>query len=147
MRFNIFLNDETILEAAALCELHYIEPGFLNSLCSVESFNFTKDNGSDVADKIFNSELEINIRPYRTKLPWSKVIGYAKGNTIFVNTRKLDLSLEDRVCNLFHEYLHLLGYSHNGNRVSEFNNGTVPYKVSKMFSEFVMRKISNEPIN
>ena len=132
------MDDKTIHQAAALVKKHYNDLVFLKNVAQIESFNFTRDKGIDVAHKINESEITMNIKSYRTWSPFSKVIGHAKGDTIFINTRKLDLSLEDRIENLFHEYLHLLGYSHKGNYVNEFNNGTVPFKVARIFSVYVI---------
>lgn len=130
--------DERIALASKLVMDHYKDMAFLERLALIQSFNHTKDSGAHVALRILRANIDIVIKPYKTFSPWSKVIGHAKGNTIYVNTRKLDLPLEDRVANIMHEALHLLGYSHKGNRVTEYNLGSVPYKVSKMFSEYVM---------
>lgn len=139
MKFNIFMTDERIHQAAALVEKHYKDNDFLNRIRGVKSFNFTTDTGEVVASKILSSDLTMNIRPYKTKWPWSKAIGYAAGNTIYVNTRKLDLPLADRVNNFFHEPLHLIGYSHNSNnKASGDSLESVPYKCGKIFSEYVM---------
>ncbi len=137
MKFNIKMDDKTIRQAAALVERHYDDYKFLDLVSNSTSFNYTKDRGFVVADKIFNGIIGMNIVPYKTWSPWSKVIGYAKGNTIYVNTRKLDLPLKDRVENFMHEPLHLLGYSHKGNSNNEFNRNTVPYRVASVFVKYL----------
>lgn len=54
------------------------------------------------------------IVPYKTKNPFSSVIGHAEGNTIFENVRKMDsLTLAQRVGHIGHETTHLFGYSHD----------------------------------
>jgi len=138
MKFEIHMDNERIHQAAALVEKHYKDIQFLHKVEMNKTFNFTSRNGLYVAHDIRQSELTMKIKSYTTWNPFSKVIGHAKGDTIFINTRKLDLSLEDRIQNLFHEYLHLLGYKHKGNSVNEFNNGTVPFNVAKIFSQYVM---------
>jgi predicted metallopeptidase len=140
MKILLQMEDVVIEEAARLVAFHYGDYKFLEKLRTMGRFNHTNHTGHDVAKALQNNRLEIIIRPYKTFSPWSKVIGYAKGNVIFVNTRKLDLPLRDRVENLMHEALHLLGYQHNGNRVTPYNLGTVPYKVAAMFADYVMEK-------
>ena len=130
--------DKRIALASKLVMDHYTDSKFLEMLYDVKSFNHTDDNGYAVGRKLLLANALIVIKPYKTKWPWSSVIAHAKNGTIYVNTRKLDLPLEDRVANIMHEALHLLGYSHKGNRVTEYNKLTVPYLVSKMFSEYVM---------
>ena len=137
MKFEIFINDPIIHKAANIVETHYKDEAFLKLLCGIEKFNFTYQSGVHVADNISVSELKMQIKPYKTWNPYSKVIGYASGNTIFVNDRKLNLPLKDRVENFFHEPMHLLGYSHKGNSVNVFNLGTVPYKTASMFIKYL----------
>jgi hypothetical protein len=137
MRFEIFINDPVIHKAANLVESHYRDEAFLKLLCGVDSFNYTNDHGIDVAVKISGSNLKMQIKSYKTWSIFSKVIGYASKDTIFVNTRKLNLPLKDRVENFFHEPMHLLGYSHKGNSVNAFNLGTVPYKTASMFVKYL----------
>lgn len=132
------LNDEKIEAAARLLAFHYRDYKWLEKLRTIPSFNHTTHSGNHVAEALYDCQILIEIRPYKSKWPWSKAIGYARGNTVWVNTRKLDLPLKDRVSNFMHEALHLLGYSHNGNYVTEYNNGTVPYKVGDMFADYVM---------
>lgn len=137
MKFTIELQNETIRKAASLVMDHYKDSVFLFNLGYVQNFNHTHDSGYALGKKIFNCDLGMTIKPYKTFSPWSNVIGYATGNTIFVNTRKLDLPLKDRVENLFHEPMHLLGYSHKGNRVNAYNLGTVPYKAAAIFVKYL----------
>tara|TARA_R110000868_G_scaffold268180_1_gene527408 strand:+ start:1642 stop:2055 length:414 start_codon:yes stop_codon:yes gene_type:complete len=131
------MDDKVIHDAAALVEEHYKDEKFLFKLGTIQKFNYAYDSGHDVRVKIFNSDIVMNIVPYKTKLPWSKAIGYASGDTIYVNTRKLDLPLADRVENFMHEPMHLLGYSHKGNYNNEFNRGTVPYRVAEIFRKYL----------
>jgi predicted metallopeptidase len=137
MNIKLEINDETIRKAASLVMEHYKDEEFLVNVRATGSFNHTKDRGNSIADKIIDSNLEITIKPYKTFSPWSKVIGYAKGNVIYVNTRKFDLPLKDRVENIFHEFLHTLRYSHKGNRVTAYNLRSVPYAVSSMFVKYL----------
>jgi hypothetical protein len=137
MRFNIKMDDKTIHEAAGLVEKHYKDSAFLRRVGEIEKFSYSATKGFDVVNKLQASSIVMTITPHKTKWPWSKVIGYASGNTIYINTRKLDLPLKDRVENFMHEPLHLLGYSHKGNANNEFNRGTVPYKVASIFVKYL----------
>jgi hypothetical protein len=137
MKFEIFINDPVIHKAANLVETHYKDSEFLFNLGAIQNFNHSYDSGYAVGVKIFNSELKIQIKPYKTWSPWSNVIGYASGNTIYCNTRKLHLPLKDRVENFFHEPMHLLGYSHKGNYVNAFNLNTVPYRTASIFVKYL----------
>lgn len=130
------VNNETVRQACRLVEANFKSNSYLNSLISVK-FNFTNDSGYEVAKNTEVFEGTIYVKSYTTFSPWSKVIGYAKGNTIHINTRKLDLPLKDRIENIRHEIFHLQGYSHNGNRVTEFNLKTVPYLGANMFAKFI----------
>jgi hypothetical protein len=138
MKFNIFIANETILKAANLVTEHYDDDMFFALLMKEKSFNNTSDDGHDVARKIVKSCLTMNVKAYKTFSPWSNVIGYASKDTIYCNSRKFDLALKDRTANFMHEPLHLLGYSHKGNRVTEFNKGTVPYKVAEIFVAYLV---------
>ena len=137
MKIIIEMQGETIRKAASLVMEHYKDPGFLVNLGAIHNFNHTNDTGYELGRKIYNSDMTMTIKPYSTFSPWSKAIGYASGNTIFVNVRKLDLSLKDRIENLFHESMHLLGYSHKGNRVNEYNLKTVPYLGANLFVKYL----------
>jgi hypothetical protein len=138
MKFNIKMDDKVIHEAAALVEKHYIDSGFLRRIGEIQKFSYTVKKGFDVVSSLQASSVVMTIAPYKTKWPWSKVIGYASGNTIYVNTRKLDLPLKDRVQNLFHEPCHLLGYRHSrDNKVSKLNDESVPYKVAAIFVKYL----------
>lgn len=137
MKFNIQINNETIRQAAALVMSHYKDDDFITSIECHGSFNHTTDRGYTVADKIRLCNIEMNVVAYTTRLPWSKVIGHAKGNTIYCNTRKFNLPLKDRVQNFFHEPMHLLGYHHKGNKVNAFNLQTVPYKSASIFVKYL----------
>jgi len=130
------VNHETVREACRLVGASFKHNDFLNSLLDI-NFNFTPESGYEVAKNTEVFEGTVYVKPYTTFSPWSKVIGYAQGNTIYVNTRKLDLPLKDRVENIRHEIFHLQGYAHKGNRVTEFNLKTVPYLGASLFVKYL----------
>lgn len=123
-----------------IVEKYYHSPAFYQSILD-ERFNGLKLRNVIYGDEVHASQLHMSyivyVRPYRTWNPWSRVIGHARGNTIFVNTRKLDLSLEDRVINIRHEIFHIEGFQHPNNNPTEFDYGTVPYKGSVLFAKFL----------
>jgi hypothetical protein len=134
------INHPTLQQSALLFMRHYRDSEFLDLVKNVSKFNHTQDSGEVVAKKIEQAALTIKVVPYKTWSPWSKVVAYAEGNTIFVNTRKINLPLADRVENLMHESLHVLNYSHQGNYVTAYNLKTAPFLVGAMFSKYVMSK-------
>lgn len=130
------INNKTIQESVQLVLTHYKDAGFRDIIAHAR-FNHTNDSGLDIYWKTFDFYQIVYIKAYTTFSPWSSVIGYAKGNTIYVNTRKLHLPLKDRVENIRHEIFHLQGYSHKGNRVTEYNLKTVPFKGAALFVKYL----------
>jgi hypothetical protein len=147
MKIYILTDNTTIEMAAHLFAKYYNDYRFLEYLRTVPYFNHTTDNGSIVAKKLKNANIEILIREYKPLWRWSKAIGYATFDkeknlgTVFVNTYKIDLPLYERVNNLMHESLHMLGYSHKGNSKTTYNLKTVPYKVGAIFEGYVKAKV------
>jgi hypothetical protein len=139
MKFYVKLNDHKVKMACLIVSKHFKDEEFLLMVEKVDKFNDYDGNGKDVAKVIRNfcGCQEIDVEPYKTVNPWSSVVGYAKDKKIFINTRKLHLPLGDRVENIYHEFLHLCGFSHSGNR-PDFE--TVPYKVSNMFFKYCLDK-------
>lgn len=136
MKIVVEMNDKTILEAVRLVTMHFKDKSLKDFFSDVK-FNHTDDYGLDVYWNTFDFNQIVYVKPYKTFSPWSKVIGYAQGQTIYVNTRKLDLPLKDRIENLRHELYHLQGYSHKGNRVTAYNLGTVPFKGAALFVKYL----------
>lgn len=125
-----------------MVEKHYHDIAFYNSIKD-EKFNGIKTINSITGAFVYWEKLLLSsvvyVKPYKSWSPWSRVIGYAKGDTIFVNTRKLDLPLKDRVENIRHEIFHREGFSHNGNRVTAHNLQTVPFKGASLFVKYLER--------
>jgi hypothetical protein len=130
------VNNETIRQACGLVQLHFKDKDLEDFFNDVK-FNYTTNNGNDVCWNSLNFEETVYVKPYTSLSPWSKVIGYATDNTIYINTRKLDLPLKDRIENIRHECYHLQGYSHKGNKVTEFNLKTVPYLGANLFVKYL----------
>lgn len=130
------VNNETVRQACGLVQLHFKDKALKDFFNDVK-FNHTEDYGLDVYWNTFDFNKIVYVKPYTSLSPWSKVIGYATDNTIYINTRKLGLSLKDRIENIRHEIFHLQGYSHKGNRVTKFNLNTVPYFGASLFVKYL----------
>lgn len=130
------VNNETVREACRLVQEHFTDKDFAVMLRRVK-FNHTHENGSDIEVNCYSFFKTVYVKPYKTFSPFSKVIGYAKNNTIYINTRKLDLPLKDRIENIRHEIWHLQGYSHKGNRVTQYNLKTVPFLGANLFVKYL----------
>jgi hypothetical protein len=115
---------------------HFKDEAYKDFVAGVK-FNYTNNNGLDIFWNTFNFEKIVYVKSYTSLSPWSKVIGYATDNTIYINTRKLGLPLKDRIENIRHEIFHLQGYSHKGNRVNEYNLKTVPYLGANLFLKYL----------
>lgn len=134
------VNNEDIRKASLIVMKHFLDKEFLDRVEAVDRFNYTEHSPLEVSLRLkaVVPFLEIYIKPYKTLNPFSRVIGYAQSNTIFVNTRKIDLPYYERVENIAHETLHLCGYKHRGNYVNAFNLKTVPYMVGSIFKNYVV---------
>ena len=130
------VDNEIVKKACELVEMHYKDEEFLKVMDST-TFNMP---GMKYSYVVKNSSIEISVKSYRTRNPFSSVVGYFDGKTIWVNTRKIDMPLEDRTANIWHELSHAMGWQHKGNRVTEFNLKTVPYLGSKLFVDYLKQK-------
>lgn len=142
MKITLNLNHEIVRNAASALIRYHADAEFIARIAKEPYFNHTLDSPEEVANNILEimPNIEFTIVTYKTFNPFSRVIGHARGNTIYVNERKIDLPYLDRVANLFHESCHLIGYSHKGNRVTAYNLKTVPYRVADIFKSYVAEK-------
>jgi hypothetical protein len=138
MKISMHFNHPVTREACRLVMMHYQDKAFLE-LITQEKFNHTLSDSFTVSQRLKSLMfgLEIEVELYKTINPWSNVIGYAEGSTIYVNSRKLNLPLWDRVENIYHEATHLCGFSHKGNSPDKYNLQTVPYKASNIFAKYL----------
>lgn len=140
MEFDVRLDHPIIKLSADLTAKHCQDALFFKNLLKVKKFNHTKLSTIEVIQKLGHEaqKVSIVIEGYKTLNPWSKVIGHAQGSTIYINTRKIDeLDVFQRCANIYHEFTHLAEFSHDGNRVTWYNNESVPYKTAKIFEQYL----------
>lgn len=130
--------DENVRKACMMLMKHSQDIQFLKRIQNVTKFNHTLMEPNYVASVLFTySEVcEITVKNYKTVNPWSRVLGYAEGNTIYINERKT-LNAIERAGNLYHEFCHLAGFNHDGNRPTKYNLLTVPYLCGNMFEKYL----------
>jgi hypothetical protein len=86
----------------------------IKEISDKDDFKYDSGLGVEVALRLIAAREKVNIYTYR---PWrksSKVIGYYNKGNVYFNLYKLpDLSLNDFVGTLLHEYAHHCGFHHN----------------------------------
>lgn len=102
-------------------------------------FTYTEEENWKVIEKIewaFGGNTDIIVELYTPVNPWTSAIGYSNGtNTIFVNERKINyLSSYDYAGNIAHEWMHVLGFSHGDNYITEEKKKSVPYAFGYLIS-------------
>lgn len=105
------------------------DPAFLAKVENWTKFDFTSDTPRTVATRLEKAgTVKIRVGFY-TGWWWSKAIAYEDGGAIYFNTRK-EAYGAGGVGNIAHEFMHALGYSHNGNSPAGQEN-TVPWRVGQ----------------
>ena len=143
MKIKNLVNDPKVVEACRLMLNYSLDERFLAKVCNSSPFTYTHYDPVNVARVMKENfpTLEIQVKAYRTWNPFSRVIGYAKGNVIYINTRKINLPIRDRVENIMHESLHLIGFRHaRDNKAVGDSLKSVPYKVAAIFAEFIFEE-------
>ena len=145
---DMFINETQIPKIQQACDRADI---FLNDYLSIikqeTHFTHTKLTVNQVYDSIkvgLDLKPRLVVRLYRSRLPWSKAIGYTtKGSSIiFLNSRMIDSrSTHDYVNTLVHEALHttiLGGFSHGSNN-PRGKEQSVNYRIGQLAEEFSQR--------
>lgn len=103
-------------------------------------FKYNSGTGEKVFLELYKDHSIVNVYTYKPFYRWSKVIGYSDGKSVFINIRKLpNLSLNDIIGNLIHEYSHHCGFSHGSNTPSEEKNKfSVPYFLSSNLERWLL---------
>ena len=128
-------SQDLVRTSAATVSTVMSDARFLSQVENVVSYDYTADSPAQIADKIRNAgEVKINVGFYRGWF-WSRAIAYEQDGAIYFNTRKFGYGAGG-VENVAHEFMHALGYAHNGNSPAG-NEHTVPWMIGKMVGKFV----------
>lgn len=133
--FNVESNDKK-LQAAGRLVVDFFKQLKIEDL--PHNFNHTLETGPIVyltIRQVLDSGVQgvFHVTEYSPWNRWTRAIAYAKNGTIFINKYKLpQLEIADYVGNFAHETMHLLGYTHRGNYVNDYNLKTVPYIVGAL---------------
>lgn len=137
MKIICTIDNDILKKATEIVNKHYCDLSFLDRLID-SKFNHTSDDGYEVAKKIVACTKTFYIIPYTHWNPLSSTFGHFEYPNYRLNMRKINaLNLKGRVKNIFHECMHGIGYSHKGNRVTEYNLGSVPYAASEIFVQYL----------
>lgn len=140
-RFYINVINDKVKDAAIFAErlLHY-ESNMMKELRLKNDWKYNSGSGEEVYQKIVKCDKIAPVFFYKPFNPFSKVIGYSDGKAIYINSRKINqLSHEDIVANLCHEWLHFgPGFSHGNNYPSKDKNEfSVNYYVSSNINKWL----------
>lgn len=133
--------DPKIIAAAARAEEFFSEL-IRGNIELPKFFTHTSDTPQAVigAVRVSVHDPATPVRQYTTFNRWSNVLGYTSRGAIYVNTRFSNRAdIADIAGNLAHEYCHILGYSHKGNRPTAYNLQTVPYVIGYLCRDFVKK--------
>ena len=133
-RFQNQTNQQKISDAIKIAEsllAHYSK--MLIEISNKNDFKYNSGKGVEVALALHAERSLVKVFTYKSKLPWSKSIGYSDGKAIYVNIRKLpEMSVVDVAANLLHEYSHAAGFHHSSNyKTAEKCKYSVPYYISE----------------
>lgn len=150
MKVTVNVDDPILRASARLLEDHCQDRAFMKKIAEVKQYNHTSLSPVEVAQGLYLDAhyAQLTIEGYKSVNPWSKAIGHAEGSTIYVNLRKLKhLDIYERCGNFYHEFCHLAGFSHDGNKVTPYNLGSVPYKVGKIFEDYLRELMNTKSVN
>lgn len=141
MNIKVELSDPIISQAARIVISHHKDPEFLDLIANVAKYNHTSMTSVQVSNEMAKlNDLNITIKPWRPLWWRSNAIARAsyKDAVIEFNVYKIG-SLQDRVETILHEATHLIGFTHDGNYVTPYNLGTVPYLASAIFIKYLKK--------
>lgn len=141
MKIDLRINDPIIAQAVRVVLDHSCDYTFLDMIASVPKFNHTEMTSKEVSQQLLKmDDLSVSIRPWKPAWMWSKAIARAdyKNAIIEFNVRKTG-TLQDRVETIWHECAHLVGFTHDGNRVTQYNLNTVPYLGASLFIKYLKK--------
>lgn len=111
----------------------------LHDISNKDNFKYNSGTGDEIVNKILKCNKIAPIFFYKPFNPFTKAIGYSDGKAIYLNSRKFkDLSFNDLVGLLCHEYLHMVGFGHGNNyKTEEKCLYSVNYFVSENISRWI----------
>jgi hypothetical protein len=116
------------------------DPAFIAKVRAVPKFDYTGDTPGQVADAIAQAgDIPVNVSFY-SKL-FTRAIAFEDNQGVHFNVCKEKYGAGS-AGDLAHEFMHRLGYQHNGNAAAG-NENTVPYLIGSMVDEFVNPGLSN----
>lgn len=141
LKYSIDCGAENVDSGVFLVLRYFQSDKFLEKVKSAYGFNHTYKSPPEVAEDIKNYSNTIKIKSYTSRWPWSRAIAYTQNGVIYFNTRK-SMDAYKRANTIVHETMHIMGYSHDGNTPSKYNDLTVPYYVGDMFEEFLCQELN-----
>jgi hypothetical protein len=128
-------NNATIRRAVKLANQVLSDPALHDAIIAHQQFDKTKAAATQIADAINEGNIVLSIATYKTRNPWSRVVGYVnecEPNKIYLNVRRLDRDDTDIAGTIVHEAVHAadavspLEFGHDGNRPGG-NENSAPY--------------------
>jgi hypothetical protein len=135
----------TVQEAAAVVQAEYKNEEFLNLVEKHGFFLFPQVQGTQIARKMRADDSQITLILKNCTEPDcpTKASTSLENKRISLHSHTLEnpnLSRDQVIETLMHEYIHTLGYKHVGNKRNWINKKTAPYKVASLFVEFLKQK-------
>lgn len=94
---------------------------FYELISSYSKFECTDNlTPNKIADIIRNSELEVEVKLYKPRYKWSKVLGYfvkSRPTNVFLNKRKLNRESSSLTNTIIHEYVHAVDYDSDNGKI------------------------------
>jgi len=149
MRIQNNTEHQTLKQVVPFFMEHYRDKEFLDMVREHEAFNRTRDSGDVIAQKILNDTSLVTIGEFEGRRKSRCIASTSmRTDTIWFNTRMLDLPtdqkeqadlIDARINTIMHEYVHTLGYTHRGNRRTNYNLKTAPYIIGDLFAQYKKR--------
>jgi hypothetical protein len=141
IHFDSSIKDPSIRKAIALIEENYKNDKFLTIIEAHGFFLTPSVTGKKIAQKLRTDDSRIALiaeechvkncpTTASTSLQFKKI-------SLHSHALEGDRSLTQKVETLMHEYIHTLGYKHQGNGRNWINRKTAPYKVASLFVQFL----------
>lgn len=135
------LQQDFLTQGCELANRALLDPSFA-SLWHQESPTYNNNCSQEtILASLKEGEILLNLNFYTPFWPWSSVVSYESGGSIYYNSRKFNsLSVNDLSSNLLHEASHKLGFTHPGNKPTPSVLHTVPYTLNRVFEAWINPK-------